>query len=106
MRGIRILNGIAAGYDAETRADLVSWANETDANPTRAHWVERLLLMAGERDLWATLMLAAGRQPEPWGGWGIDTDPDTLAAYPAYAAYLRTPPRDKLLKARGDWVEE
>ncbi|HSM37120.1 MAG TPA: tetratricopeptide repeat protein [Longimicrobiales bacterium] len=105
-RGIRILNGIAAGYDAETRADLVAWANETDANPARSHWVERLLLMAGERDLWATLMLAAGRQPEPWGGWDIDTDPDTLAAYPTYAAYLRTPPRDKLLKARGDWVEE
>lgn len=42
----------------------------------------------------------------PWGGWQIDTDPDTLAAHPGYAAFMRTPPRDKLLKARGHWVED
>ncbi|MEN8374772.1 MAG: tetratricopeptide repeat protein [Gemmatimonadota bacterium] len=107
LRGARILRGLAGEDNSDARADLVAWAGEVDSSdPVRTHWVGRLLLLAGERDLWASLDSQWNGQPEPWGGWQIDTHPDTLAAHPGYAAYMRSPPRDKLIKARGHWEEE
>jgi len=36
----------------------------------------------------------------------FSTDPDVLRANPRYAAWWHQPPRDRLLKARGHWLEE
>jgi len=41
-----------------------------------------------------------------WIPFEFPTEPGILAAHPRYAAFWRSPPRDRLLKARGHWVEE
>jgi TolB-like protein len=102
LRAVAILRAFAEGRVDSAREATRTWAEEGSDEGT--DWIERLLLLTGQRDLWAEL-----QPPElivlPWGGWQLQTDPDTLAAHPGYAAFMRTPPRDRLLKARGHWVE-
>jgi TolB-like protein len=103
LRAIAILRSLDGGELERAREAAREWMDEgSDAG---TNWIERLLLLTGQRDLWAEL-----QPPElpvlPWGGWQLQTDPDTLAAHPGYAAFMRTPPRDKLLEARGHWVED
>ena len=61
----------------------------------------------GEYELSAPLIatgdLATGRFLSPVY---FPTDPDILAANPKYAAFWQTPPRDRLLRARGHWIEQ
>ncbi|HUG00736.1 MAG TPA: hypothetical protein VML95_02610 [Longimicrobiales bacterium] len=103
LRASAILRLMHDGDRDRARQEVRAWLDEgSDAGTL---WIERLLLLTGQRDLWAE------RTPTevtilPWGGWQLDTDPDTLAAHPGYAAFMRTPPRDKLLKARGHWAED
>lgn len=103
LRAVGILGQLLDGDREGARAAVRTWAAE-GAEDGGTDWVDLLLLLSGQRDEWAAL------QPpdlivDPWGGWQLQTDPDTLAAHPGYAAFLRSPPRDKLLKARGHWVD-
>ena len=102
LRAVAILRSLLEGQVESAREGARAWMEEGSDEGT--DWIERLLLLTGQRDLWVEL-----QPPElivlPWGGWQLQTDPDTLAAHPRYAAFMRTPPRDKLLKARGHWVE-
>jgi len=96
VRAAAVLKALGEGRHDSVQRDLTDWRPST---PLEFVWGGMLLRMGGRLDEWVSYQ-DDDAWIMPFGGQFISTDADTLEAYPAYGAFMRSPPRDKLLRAR------
>ena len=99
----KIYDRLAAG-DREGALELLDNAARDKDFVSYASWIYGAL---GEFDRAAALLAGGGVITESFiYASDFPTDPEILAAHPVYRAFWRTPPHDRLLRARGHWVDE
>ena len=90
----------------ETPEEVLDWVDERVADGGNAFFFAAAYAMLGEFDRASELLISGNVGLVGYLGNVFPTDPEILRANPTYAAFWRTPPRDKILKIRGHWLPE
>ncbi len=93
---------------SDEKDEVLDWLAQIEPSQGSVFGLTMAYALLGEFDRVAPLLEDGSVGTAVLIGWHtlLPTNPEVLAANPKYAAFWRTPPRDKLLKARGHWVEE
>ncbi|MEE8371969.1 MAG: hypothetical protein V3R73_07430, partial [Sphingomonadales bacterium] len=92
----------------DDRDEILGWLDQGGAFQGNKFYLTMAYLSLGEFDRAAALMEEGSVVASTLLAWQFlfPTDPEVLAANPKYAAFWYTPPRERLLRARGHWREK